>query len=398
MSKPESIHQGRPQRQGKGVCPPSCLKNRAASGKAVAPAGEGAQANAPVLLSPSAKGKGPVAAAGKAGLRAAGRATQSQAVPPAPGKGQESPDSSSSSDSEEEDMAKQSSRPAGPPQKQGATKEADSTSSESNKEEQQLSQSLLIGYLGLSKAPAAPQVQTAASLTSPKPGRRKAAAAASTLTKPGKAALPDVSESDSSDSDTDAEKTSAKQTAESKSSSSGEVAVTTKVASSQETAAGKAGERGASLKASRAKKALVVTQNAGGPKGSPGTPSPYALLSIAQSERESSASDSEDRVTTAAKAPGGQAPGELEGGKNTPSASAKALKATKAPKLGDKENKKQKSSVKRKLAAGDASPAEPKPEKLKSGLETPKKKKSKGERAAGSKEKKKKAAELEGSL
>lgn len=190
---------------------------------------------------------------------------------------------------------------------------------------------------------------------------------------------------------------------ESKSSSSGAEVVAAKVASSKETAAGKAGEGGASYKASRAKKALVVTQNAGGPAGGPGTPSPYALLSIAQSERESSVSDSEDGVTTAAKAPGGPAPGELEGGKKkqkkvkkTPAASAKALKAAKAPKRGDKENKKQKSSVKRKLAAGDAGPAEPKPKKLKSSLETPKKKKSKGERPAGSKEKKKKASKSKG--
>lgn len=92
--------------------PPSCLKHGAASGKAAALAGKGAQANAPALLSPSAKGKGPVTTAGKARRHAAGRATQSQAVPPAPGKGRESPDSSSSSDSEEEeDKAKQPLKP-----------------------------------------------------------------------------------------------------------------------------------------------------------------------------------------------------------------------------------------------------------------------------------------------
>lgn len=74
-------------------------------------------------------------------------------------------------------------------------------------------QSLLAGYLGLPKAPAAPQGQKPASLTSPKPGCRKAAAVASTLAKPGKAGLPDATESDSSDSDTDAEEMAAEQKA-----------------------------------------------------------------------------------------------------------------------------------------------------------------------------------------
>uniref|UniRef100_A0A8C4PB41 Treacle ribosome biosis factor 1 n=1 Tax=Dromaius novaehollandiae TaxID=8790 RepID=A0A8C4PB41_DRONO len=373
------------------VLPPPCLKQTAPTGKAP-PANTAAPQAASVLRNPTAMPRKP-------GLQPAQDTKLSQAVLPT--QAEETSDSSSSSDSDEEETAKQLPKP-GVLQKPGGTEPAHSSSSESSEEEGTASQSLLTGYLGVSKMATAPQIpKTVPSLPAGKAGQGKAAVpAANPLTKASVTAAPgNSSSSDSSDSDTDVEQVPAVHKAEDKP-PPGQEAMGP---SGKEKAAGKTALSPASLKASPVKKALTVKQNDVGAKGTQATPLSHTLLSIPESEESSSGSESE--VTTAAKIPAVQTLGGLEEKKKKKKEkkekkekkkpSSTADKAVKTPKSKDKENKKQKASQKRKLPGEDGAVGQPKEKKRKgqASEEVPKKKKKKAagdlEKLPGSKEKKK---------
>ncbi|NXS72500.1 TCOF protein, partial [Pandion haliaetus] len=356
---------------------PPCLKQTVPVGK-VPPANTAAPQAASLLGSPAAKSRKP-------GLQPAQDARLSQAVPPT--QAEETSDSSSSSDSNEEETPKQTPKPAGLLQKPGGTQPDHSSSSESSEEEEEAaSQSLLTGYLGLSRTPASPQ---APKTVPPQPvgevGQGKAAmTAANSLAKASvKAAPADSSSSDSSDSDTNIDQVAANHKAENNP-PPGQKATG---ASNKEKVAGETEPGHASLKPSPLKKALTVKENDVEAKGVQVTPASYALLSIAQSEESSSGSETE--VTTAAKVPAVQT---LEGlevkkkkkkekkeKKEKKKPSSTADKVVKTSKSKDKENKKQKTSQKRKLPGEDGAVGQPKEKKRKgqANEEVPKKKKKK---------------------
>ncbi|XP_067161153.1 treacle protein isoform X2 [Apteryx mantelli] len=373
------------------VLPPPCLKRTAPTGK-VPPTNTAAPQAASVLRNPTGVLRKP-------GLQPAQDTKLSQAALPT--QAEETSDSSSSSDSDEEERPKQLPKP-GVLQKPGGTEPAHSSSSESSEEEGTASQSLLTGYLGVSKVPTAPQIpKTVPSLPVGKAGQGKAAVpAANPLAQASVTAAPgDSSSSDSSDSDTDAEQVPAVHKAEDKPPPGQEATGP----SGKEKAAGKTAPSHANLKASPVKKALTVKQNDVGAKGTQATPLAYTLLSIPESEESSSGSESE--VTTAAKIPAVQTLGGLEEKKKKKKEkkekkekkkpSSKADKAVKTPKSKDKENKKQKASQKRKLPGEDGAVGQPKEKKRKgqASEEVPKKRKKKAagdlEKLPGSKEKKK---------
>ncbi|XP_072728382.1 treacle protein isoform X3 [Ciconia boyciana] len=373
---------------------PPCLKQTVPVGKAP-PANTAAPQAAPLLQSTTAKSRKP-------GLQPAQDARLSQAAPPT--QAGETSDSSSSSDSDEEETPKQPLKPAGSLQKPGGTQPARNSSSESSEEEEAASQSLLTGYLGLSRTPAAPQApKTVPPQPVGKVGQGKAAVtAADSLTKASVKATPaDSSSSDSSDSDTDIDRVAANHKAENNPPPQQEATG----ASNKEKVAGKMEPGHASLKPSPVKKALAVKENDVGAKGVQVTPASHTLFSTPQSEESNVGSETE--VTTAAKVPAVQT---LEGmeekkkkkkekkeKKEKKKSSSTADKAVKTSKSKDKENKKQKTSQKRKLPGEDGAAVLPKEKKQKgqANEEVPKKKKKKAagdlEKLPGSKEKKKSA-------
>ncbi|NWQ60967.1 TCOF protein, partial [Neopipo cinnamomea] len=304
-----------------------------------------------------------------------------------PTQAEDTSDSSSSSDSDEEEVPKQPPKTAGSLQKPGVTQPAHSSSSESSEEEEAASQSLLAGYPGFSKAPAAPQ---APKTVSPQPvgevgpGKAAVTAANSPAKAPLKAAPADSSSTDSSDSDTDDNQVAANHKAENNPPSGQEATE----ASNKEKVAGKTQPGHASLKPSL-KKALAAKENDVGAKAVQVTPAPsHALLAVAQSGEPSSGSETE--VTTAAKVPAVQAVQGLEvkkkkkekkEKKEKKKPSSTADKAVKTSKSKDKENKKQKTSQKRKLAGEDGAVGQPKEKKRKGQAdeEVPKKKKKKAD-------------------
>ncbi|XP_075020872.1 treacle protein isoform X2 [Calonectris borealis] len=371
---------------------PPCLKQTVPVGKAP-PADAAAPQAASLLGSPTTKSRKP-------GLQPAQDTRLSQAVPPT--RAEKTSDCSSSSDSDEGEMPKQPPKP-GSLQKPGGTQPAHSSSSESSEEEEAASQSLLTGYLGLSRTPAAPQApKTVPPQPAGKAGQGKAAVtAANSLSKASVKAAPADSSSNSSDTDTDVNQVAANHKAENNLPPGQKVTG----ASSKEKVAGKMEPGHASLKPSPVKKALAVKENDVGAKGAQVTPASYALFSIPQSEESTSGSETE--VTTAAKVPAVQT---LEGleekkkkkkekkeKKEKKKSSSTADKAVKTSKSKDKENKKQKTSQKRKLPGEDGAVGQPKEKKRKgqANEEVPKKKKKKAagdlEKLPGSKEKKKSA-------
>ncbi|XP_054697509.1 treacle protein isoform X1 [Grus americana] len=373
---------------------PPCLKQTVPVGK-VPPANTAAPQAASLLGSPTTKLKKP-------GPQPAQDARLSQAAPPA--QAEDTSDSSSSSDSDEE-TPKQPPKPAGSLQKPGGTQPAHSSSSESSEEEEAASQSLLTGYLGLSRTPAAPQApKTVPPQPVGKAGQGKAAVtAANSLTKaPVKAAPADSSSSDSSDSDTDVDQVTANHKAENNPPPGQEATG----ASNNEKVAGKTEPDHASLKPSPVKKAQAVKENDVGTKGAQVTPASHTPFSIPQSEESSSGSETE--VTATAKVPAVQTLGgseekkkkkkkEKKEKKEKKKSSSTTDKAVKTSKSKDKENKKQKTSQKRKLPGEDEAVGQPKEKKRKgqANEEVPKKKKKKAagdlEKLPGSKEKKKSA-------
>ncbi|XP_042682045.1 treacle protein [Centrocercus urophasianus] len=369
--------------------PPPCLKQTTPTGKAP-PASPAAPQAASILRSPTAKLKKP-------GLQPAQDARLSQTALLT--QAEESLDSSSSSDSDEE-TPKQPPKP-GLLQKPGGTEPDDSSSSDSSEDEEAVSQSLLTGYVSLSKSPAAPQTPKT---VPPQPvgnaGQGKAAVNAnSSLAKVStKAAPADSSSSDSSDSDTDVEQVSANHKAESKPPLGQEATG----ASSKEKGAGKIDASHANPKHSPFKKALAAKENDVEAKETQANPLPSALLSTPQPEESSLGSKSE--VTTAAGAPAVQTAEGLEKKKKKKEkkekkekkkTSSTADKAVKTSKGKDKENKKQKASQKRKRPGEDGAVGQPKEKKRKgqASEEVPKKKKKKAaddpEKPPDSKEKKK---------
>eukprot|EP00076_Gallus_gallus_P000936 NP_001012803.2 Treacher Collins-Franceschetti syndrome 1 [Gallus gallus] len=369
--------------------PPPCPKQTAPMGKA--PASPAAPHAASILRSPTAKSKKP-------GQQPAQDARLSQTAPLT--QAEESSDSSSSSDSDEE-TSKQPPKP-GMLQKPGGTEANDSSSSDSSEDEEAVSQSLLTGYMSLSKSPAAPQTPKT---VPPQPvgnaGQGKAAVnATSSLAKASvKAAPADSSSSDSSDSDTDVEQVSANHKAESKPPPDEDATG----ASKKEKGAGKIDVSHANAKPSPVKKALAAKENDVEAKELQANPLPSALLSTPQPEESSLGSKSE--VTTAAGVPAVQTPEGLEEKKKKKKEkkekkekkkhSSTADKAVKTSKGKDKENKKQKASQKRKRPGEDGAVGQPKEKKRKgqTSEEVPKKKKKKAaddpEKLPGSKEKKK---------
>ncbi|XP_046782943.1 treacle protein isoform X2 [Gallus gallus] len=369
--------------------PPPCPKQTAPMGKA--PASPAAPQAASILRSPTAKSKKP-------GQQPAKDARLSQTAPLT--QAEESSDSSSSSDSDKE-TSKQPPKP-GMLQKPGGTEANDSSSSDSSEDEEAVSQSLLTGYMSLSKSPAAPQTPKT---VPPQPvgnaGQGKAAVnATSSLAKASvKAAPADSSSSDSSDSDTDVEQVSANHKAESKPPPDEDATG----ASKKEKGAGKIDVSHANAKPSPVKKALAAKENDVEAKELQANPLPSALLSTPQPEESSLGSKSE--VTTAAGVPAVQTPEGLEEKKKKKKEkkekkekkkhSSTADKAVKTSKGKDKENKKQKASQKRKRPGEDGAVGQPKEKKRKgqTSEEVPKKKKKKAaddpEKLPGSKEKKK---------
>ncbi|NWS59056.1 TCOF protein, partial [Chunga burmeisteri] len=354
---------------------PLCLKQTIPVGK-TPPANTAAPQAASLLGSPTAKSRKP-------GLQPAQDARLSQATPPS--RAEETSDSSSSLESNKEETPKQPPKPAGSLQKPGGTQPAHSSSSESSEEEEEeeaASQSLLTGYLGLCKTPAAPQTpKTVPPQPVGKVGQGKAAVtAANSLTKaPVKADPADSSSSDSSDSDTDVDHAAANHKAENNPSPGQEATG----ASNKEKVVGKTEPGPVSLKPSPLKKTLAVKENDVEAKRVQVTPA----FSIPQSEESSSGSETE--VTTAAKVPAVQT---LEGlevkkkkkkekkeKKEKKKPSSTADKAAKTPKSKDKENKKQKTSQKRKLPGDDGAIGQPKEKRQKgqTNEEVPKKKKKK---------------------
>ncbi|NWS13021.1 TCOF protein, partial [Pachyramphus minor] len=305
-----------------------------------------------------------------------------------PTQAEDTSESSSSSDSDEEEVPKQPPK-TGLLQKPGVTQPAHSSSSESSEEEEEAaSQSLLTGYLGFSKAPAAPQ---APKTVSPQPvgevgpGKAAVTAANSPAKAPLKAAPADSSSTDSSDSDTDDNQVAANHKAENNLPSGQEATE----ASNKEKVAGKTEPGHASHKPSL-KKALAAKENDVGAKEVQVTPAPsHALLSVPQSGEPSSGSETE--VTTATNVPAVQAVEGLEAKKKKKKEkkekkekkkpSSTADKAVKTSKSKDKENKKQKTSQKRKLAGEDGAVGQPKEKKRKgqANEEVPKKKKKKAD-------------------
>ncbi|NWR26535.1 TCOF protein, partial [Tachuris rubrigastra] len=305
-----------------------------------------------------------------------------------PTQAEDTSDSSSSFDSDEE-VPKQPPKTAGSVQKPGVTQPAHSSSSESSEEEEEAaSQSLLTGYLGFSKAPAAPQ---APKMVSPQPvgevGPGKAAVTAVNppAKAPLKAAPADSSSTDSSDSDTDDDQVAANHKAENNPPSGQEATE----ASKKEKVAGKTEPGHASLKPSL-KKALAAKENDVGAKEVQVTAAPsHALLAVPQSGEPSSGSETE--VTAAAKVPAVQTGEGLEvkkkkkkekkEKKEKKKPSSTAHKPVKTSKSKDKENKKQKMSQKRKLAGEDGAVGQPKEKKRKgqANEEVPKKKKKKAD-------------------
>ncbi|XP_015731213.1 treacle protein isoform X5 [Coturnix japonica] len=370
--------------------PPPCLKETAPIGKPP-PASPATPQAASILRSPTAKSKKP-------GLQPVQDARLSQTAPLT--QAEESSDSSSSSDSEKE-TPKQPPKP-GMLQKPGKTEPDDSSLSESSDDEEAVSQSLLTGYMSLSKSPAAPQ---APKTVPPQPvgntGQGKAAVnATSSLAKVSvKAAPADSSSSDSSDSDTDIEQVSANHKAESKPSPGQEATGT----SNKEKGAGKTDANHANPKPSSVKKAVANKENDVEAKGTQANPLPSALLTTPQPVQSSLENKSE--VTSAAGVPAVQTPDGLEEKKKKKKEkkekkekkkpSSTADKAVKTAKGKDKENKKQKASQKRKHPGEDGAVGQPKEKKRKGqgNEEVPKKKKKKAaddqEKLPGSKEKKK---------
>uniref|UniRef100_A0A8V0YMR5 Treacle ribosome biosis factor 1 n=1 Tax=Gallus gallus TaxID=9031 RepID=A0A8V0YMR5_CHICK len=339
--------------------PPPCPKQTAPMGKA--PASPAAPHAASILRSPTAKSKKP-------GQQPAQDARLSQTAPLT--QAEESSDSSSSSDSDEE-TSKQPPKP-GMLQKPGGTEANDSSSSDSSEDEEAVSQSLLTGYMSLSKSPAAPQTPKT---VPPQPvgnaGQGKAAVnATSSLAKASvKAAPADSSSSDSSDSDTDVEQVSANHKAESKPPPDEDATG----ASKKEKGAGKIDVSHANPKPSPVKKALAAKENDVEAKELQANPLPSALLSTPQPEESSLGSKSE--VTTAAGVPAVQTPEGLEEKKKKKKEkkekkekkkhSSTADKAVKTSKGKDKENKKQKASQKRKRPGEDGAVGQPKEKKRK---------------------------------
>ncbi|NXJ14100.1 TCOF protein, partial [Odontophorus gujanensis] len=365
--------------------PPGCLKQTAPTGKAPSASPAAPQA-ASILRSATAKSKKP-------SPHPAQDARLSQTAPLTQA---ESSDSSSSSDSDRE-TPKQPPKPAGMLQKPGGTEPDDSSSLDSSEDEEAVSQSLLTGYMSLSKSPAAPQ---APKTVPPQPvGNAGQGKAASSLAKvPVKAAPADSSSSDSSDSDTDVEQMSANHKADIKPPPGQEATE----ASNKGKLAGKIDASHANPKPSPVKKALAVKENDVEAKETQGTPLPSVLLSTPQPAEPSLGSKSE--VTTAAGLPAVQTPGleekkkkkkEKKEKKEKKKSSSTADKAAKTSKGKDKENKKQKASQKRKRPGEDGAVGQPKEKKRKgqANEEVPKKKKKKAandpEKLPGSKEKKK---------
>ncbi|XP_019475864.1 treacle protein, partial [Meleagris gallopavo] len=371
------------------IVPPPCLKQTALTGKAP-PASPAAPQAASILRSPTAKSKKP-------GLQPAQDARLSQTALLT--QAEESLDSSSSSDSDKE-TPKQPPKP-GMLQKPGGTEPDDSSSSDSSEDEEAVSQSLLTGYMSLSKSPAAPHTPKT---VPPQPvgnaGQGKAAVNAnSSLAKVSVKATPaDSSSSDSSDSDTDVEQVSANHKAESKP----PVGQEATGASNKEKEAGRIDASHANPKPSPFKKALAAKENDVEAKETQANPLPSALLSTPQPEESSLGGKSE--VTTAAGVPAVQTPEGLEKKKKKKEKKEKkekkkpsstADKAVKTSKSKDKENKKQKASQKRKRPGEDGAVGQPKEKKRKgqANEEVPKKKKKKAaddpEKLPDSKEKKK---------
>ncbi|NXN22910.1 TCOF protein, partial [Nycticryphes semicollaris] len=354
----------------------SCLKQTVPVGKAPPPSTATPQA-ASLLGIHTAK-------SGKPGLQPAQDARLSQAVPPT--QAEETSESSSSSDSDEEETSKQPPKPAGSQQKPAGTQLAHSSSSESSEEEEEeqaVSQSLLTGYLGLSKTPTAPQPpKTVTPHPVVKVEQGKAAVtAANSLPKASVKAAP--ADSDSSDSDTDIDQVAANHKAENNPPPGQEATG----ASNKEKVAGKMEPDHASLKPSPVKKTLAVKENEVGAKAVQVTPASSAVFSVPQSEESSSGS--ETGVTAAAKVPAVQTPKgseekkkkkkEKKEKKEKKKSSSSADKAVKTSKSKDKENKKQKTSQKRKLPGEDGAVGQPKEKKWKgqANEEVPKKKKKK---------------------
>ncbi|XP_037253353.1 treacle protein isoform X3 [Falco biarmicus] len=370
-----------------------CLKQTVPVGKA-SPANTATPQAASLLGSHTAKSRKP-------GLQPAQDAQLSQAALPT--QAEETSGSSSSSDSSDEEMPKQPPKPAGSLQKPGGTQPAHSSSLESS-EEKAMSQSLLTGYMGLSKPPAAPQAPKTVPPESVGKARQGKAAmtAANSLTQASAQAAPaNSSSSDSSDSDTDIDQVAANHKAENNPAPGQEATG----ASNKEKVAGKTEPGHDSLKPSPVK-ALAVKENDVGAKGVQVTPASHALLSISQSEEPSSGSKTE--VTTA-RVPAVQTPEGLEVKKKKKEKKEKKEKkkpsstedkAVKASKSKDKENKKQKTSQKRKLPEEDEAVGQPKKKwKAQANEEVPKKKKKKAgdlEKLPGSKEKKKSAKKQAG--
>nr|CAH65381.1 hypothetical protein RCJMB04_25f13 [Gallus gallus] len=339
--------------------PPPCPKQTAPMGKA--PASPAAPQAASILRSPTAKSKKP-------GQQPAKDARLSQTAPLT--QAEESSDSSSSSDSDKE-TSKQPPKP-GMLQKPGGTEANDSSSSDSSEDEEAVSQSLLTGYMSLSKSPAAPQTPKT---VPPQPvgnaGQGKAAVnATSSLAKASvKAAPADSSSSDSSDSDTDVEQVSANHKAESKPPPDEDATG----ASKKEKGAGKIDVSHANAKPSPVKKALAAKENDVEAKELQANPLPSALLSTPQPEESSLGSKSE--VTTAAGVPAVQTPEGLEEKKKKKKEkkekkekkkhSSTADKAVKTSKGKEQREQKQKASQKRKRPGEDGAVGQPKEKKRK---------------------------------
>ncbi|XP_054834450.1 treacle protein isoform X3 [Eublepharis macularius] len=341
------------------------FKQKIPSKKAATPSGKDVQVStATDSISSKCQGKTLATTQRKVELSSSKNAKpcQSETLPAKPAgilKHKEKSRSSSSSDSEEEAVAPlatstQISQP-GTSQKQGVTKKADSSSEESSDGEQEPSQSLLAGYPGIFKTPAAPVQKSVA----PKPSKRGSRKTASTtgtpainaLEKPSEKMGPaDITSSDSSDTDSDAEEKPAGLKAE-----LGVLPFSAKKAVVAKKS--KSGPDSVS-KASPAKKATAKSQRNGRAKGNAAIQLPLVPCS-----------ESGDNKAVA-QDPGAGAQGDTQA---TPVVTVKTPKTVKPSKAGVKEKQKKK----RKLAAGDASLGEPKRKKQKgqTGSEMVKKKK-----------------------
>ncbi|KAH0629838.1 hypothetical protein JD844_012257 [Phrynosoma platyrhinos] len=342
------------------------------AGKAASASAKGSQVNSGTSESVSNKCQSPaIITTGKVeqNLSKKVKPSQDQALPSKPLgliKGSESSGSSSSSDSEKKEAVtasatvKQIPQP-GLAQKGGVIKEAESSSEESSDENQEEpSQSLLAGPSGPFKTPISTVLKSASPVLSTQTSGKVSNPTLSALTKSsGKSAVADSSSSDSSDSDTDAEEAAVRNlglttdfnfvfTEIASLPASGKQTVVVKGATGKGAVAGEKTPGRDGSKASTAKKATAKTQSNGKAKGTPAANLPLTLLSKVHPAEIGSKSN-EGAV---AQVPGTGAQ-ESTGG------------AMKTPKATSKSGEKKKPSKKRKLAAGEAVPGEPKEKKQK---------------------------------